>query len=209
MSSIADQWGFSDYRTIYRDSGNDAFRQKRPNPNIIYPGDVLFIPDRKSQEFARPTEQLHRFVIKRQRVLLRLCLKDDLHQPYQNKRYHLRVGGHHHHARTNENGMLEQEIPANATEGEITVFTKDDDPSDQGYTFTLKLGHLDPVDETSGVDARLTNLGFAPPDVDNDQLSNEQRVEALKAFQDRFGLVVSGQLDGPTRQKLRELHDAE
>ena len=208
LSSIAERWGFSDYNTIYRDSGNDAFRQKRPNPNIIYPGDVLFIPDRRSQEFARPTDQLHRFVLKRSKVLLRLCLKDDLHQPYQNKRYHLRVGGHHYHGSTNESGMLEQRIPANATEGEVTIFTTDDDPSDLGYTFTLNLGHLDPVDETSGVDARLTNLGFAP-EVENHQLSNEERVQALKAFQDRFGLEVTGQADEATRQKLRELHDAE
>jgi Putative peptidoglycan binding domain len=209
LSSIAEQWGFSDYNTIYRDSGNDAFRQKRPNPNIIYPEDVLFIPDRRSKELARPTDQLHRFVLKQPKVLLRLCLKDDLHQPYQNKRYHLRVGSHHHHDSTNENGMLEHRIPANAFEGEITIFIRDDDPSDQGYTFTLNLGHLDPVDETSGVDARLTNLGFAPLEVENHQLSNEERVQALKAFQDRFGLEVTGQADEATRQKLRELHDAE
>jgi hypothetical protein len=49
----------------------------------------------------------------------------------------------------------------------------ENDPSDAGYTFALNFGHLDPIDETSGVDARLINLGFGPPDHDGHGLSGE------------------------------------
>jgi hypothetical protein len=104
---------------------------------------------------------------------------------------------------------LEQEIPADAVDGEVTIFPFPDDLSDPGYTFTLKLGHLDPIDEDSGVDARLINLGFGPQDTEDSEWSDDDRGEALKAFQDKFGLEVTGMADDATCQKLRALHDGE
>lgn len=44
LISIAKAYGISDWRTIYNDPGNNAFRVKRPNPNLVYPGDRLLIP---------------------------------------------------------------------------------------------------------------------------------------------------------------------
>jgi hypothetical protein len=208
LCSIAEKWGFPNYEAIYLDSGNTAFREKRPNPNIIFPGDVLFIPDRKTKEFLRPTDQQHRFVAKRAKVYLRLCLQDDLHQPHKNTKYQLRVGGNYYRGSSDGDGIMEQRIPADASEGEITIFPMESDPSDAGYTFALNLGHLDPIDETSGIDARLVNLGFAPPHYDSHGLSDEERVEVLKSFQERFGLDVTGEADQTTRQKLSQVHDA-
>ena len=46
LSSIAKQYGFSDYKTIYDHPQNQAFKQKRPNPNLIMAGDEIFIPER-------------------------------------------------------------------------------------------------------------------------------------------------------------------
>jgi hypothetical protein len=106
-------------------------------------------------------------------------------------------------------GMLEQEIPADAVDGEITIFPFPDDLSDPGYTFTLKLGHLDPIDEDSGVDARLMNLGFGPTDTEDPESPDDDRGQALKTFQDRLGLEITGVADDATRQKLQTLHDGE
>lgn len=44
LSHIAAKHGFPSYRDIYEHPDNAAFRIKRPNPNLIYPGDALFIP---------------------------------------------------------------------------------------------------------------------------------------------------------------------
>jgi N-acetylmuramoyl-L-alanine amidase len=211
LSSIAEQWGFVDYNAIYLDSENADFREKRPNPNILFPGDVLFIPERSTKELARPTDHLHSFVLKRDKVYLRVCLQDDLHQPYKDTKYHLRVGARHYDGRTDDNGLVEQRIVPDATDGEITIYNMEDDPADNGYTFTLNLGHLDPVDEPSGVDARLINLGFGLPSEDEEEgeWSPEERSEVLRTFQNRFGLKVTGEADDATRQKLRQLHDAE
>jgi hypothetical protein len=44
LSSLARQFGFSDYRDIYFCKSNDAFRALRPNPDQIRAGDRIFIP---------------------------------------------------------------------------------------------------------------------------------------------------------------------
>ncbi len=209
LSSIARKCGFPDYTTLYGDPQNAAFRKKRPNPNVICPGDVLFIPDRAVKEIPSATDQQHQFTLIQKKVYLRLCLWDDLHQPYPNTKYRLRVETVDYKGATDSTGKLEQEIPADAVDGEITIFPFPDDLSDPGYTFTLKLGHLDPIDEGSGVDARLINLGFGPTDTEDPESPDDDRVEALKTFQNRYGLEVTGIADDATCQKLRELHDGE
>ena len=207
LSSIAKAFKFADYDTIYQRPENADFRQKRPNPNIIFPGDLLFIPDRETQEFAKPTEKRHPFTLKRPVVKLRLCLKDDLQQPYQQTKYHLRVGSDTWDDSTDGDGLLEQTIPADATDGEITIYPSGN-TTDPGYTFTLQLGAMDPVTELSGVDARLINLGFAPNSEEN-TLSDDDRKEALKSFQNHFQLNATGELSDETRNKLQELHDGD
>jgi hypothetical protein len=208
LSSIALEYGFADYQIIYQRPENADFRQKRPNPNIICPGDVLFIPDLEIKEVSKATGQRHVFELKKPRVHLRLCLKDDLHQPYESTKYHLRVGDKEWDGSTDHAGMVEQDIEPDATKGEITVFPMGGHKPDEGYTFSLQLGDLDPIDEMSGVDARLINLGFGPADTE-ETLSDDDRVSALKAFQGKFHLDITGELTVETRSKLRELHDGE
>ena len=209
LSSIAKESGFSNYQIIYDRPENADFRAKRPNPNIIYPGDVLFIPDRELRTVSRPTDQRHKFRLKRPKVLLRLCVEDDVHRPYRDVKYRLTVGLDTYEDRTDGGGMVEQEIPADARDGALTIYPRPDNPADEGYTFELNLGDLDPVDETSGIDARLSNLGYGRAGAAEDGFSDEDRREALKAFQESFELDITGEADDATRSKLRQLHDAE
>jgi len=48
LSRIAQQFGFSSYRTLYDAPENADFKAKRPDPNLIYPGDVINIPEAKT-----------------------------------------------------------------------------------------------------------------------------------------------------------------
>jgi hypothetical protein len=208
LSSIAKEYGFADYQLIFQHPANAEFRKKRPNPNIICAGDLLFVPDVRQKVVLKGTDQNHKFVLKQPRAKLRLCLKDDAHQPYANTKYRLRVGSDHWDGNTNSDGMVERAIPANATEGEITLFPTGEGATDPGYSFALQLGDLDPVDEMSGVDSRLINLGFGPGDA-SESLSDEDRQDALKAFQSMYALEVTGELTDESRSKLQELHDGE
>ncbi len=64
LSSIAHQYGFADWHTIYNHESNNEFRKLRANPNSIYAGDEVVIPDKdpKKKKHAAPTEQTHKFV---------------------------------------------------------------------------------------------------------------------------------------------------
>ena len=44
LSAIAKRFGLRSFRDIYDHPDNAAFRIKRPNPNLIFPGDVVMIP---------------------------------------------------------------------------------------------------------------------------------------------------------------------
>src|SRR5262245_34661955 len=105
LSSIANAFGFADFQSIYQRPENADFRQKRPNPNIICPGDVLFIPDRETKEVPAETDRRHKFVLSKVRVQLRLRLEDELHQPYKNTKYYLQVGAETWNASTDADGM--------------------------------------------------------------------------------------------------------
>ena len=50
LTGIAKQYGFEDWRTIYNHSCNTAFRTKRPDPNKIYPGDKVVIPNAETSD---------------------------------------------------------------------------------------------------------------------------------------------------------------
>jgi hypothetical protein len=47
LSTIAAREGFRDFRKLYEAPENAELRKKRPNPNLILPGDEVVIPDRK------------------------------------------------------------------------------------------------------------------------------------------------------------------
>jgi hypothetical protein len=45
LSSIARQYNLKSWKDIYKYDANEAFRGKRPNENLIFPGDIVLIPD--------------------------------------------------------------------------------------------------------------------------------------------------------------------
>jgi len=206
LSSIADGYGFSDYRTIYNHPDNADYRQKRPNPNVIMPGDVLTIPDIASKTIACETGLRHVFTLKQAITKLRIFLASDSGELYGGKRYRLTVDGEDHEGETDPEGLVEQTIPAGAKEAELVVFLSDSEEQEiEGYSLHLELGALDPPDYVSGAQARLINLGYECESVGGTLDAATQA--AIEAFQEHNGLSVSGVLDDATVEKLRQLHE--
>jgi len=69
---------------------------------------------------------------------------------------------------------------------------------------TLRVGHLDPVEETSGQIARLRNLGYYRGPADGSDLKLMRA--AIEEFQCEHGLTVDGVCGPQTQSKLREVH---
>jgi len=206
LASIAKQYGFKTWRTIYDDAQNSDFKKKRPNPNIISVGDQIFIPDKSPKAVSRPTGQQHTFVLTSDSHRIRLVIKNSKGEPYAGKKFKLTVGADTYEGTTGGDGLVEQKIVGHEEDAGLQVWLKEDG-SGKPLTWKLKIGHLDPVEEPTGVQARLNNLGFKCGAVDGNVGPRTQA--ALKAFQTKMGLSATGEIDDDTRNKLRELHEGQ
>jgi hypothetical protein len=189
ISSIADQYGFF-WSTLWNHADNADLKQLRKDPNALLEGDVVVVPDKTVKEESCATEQKHKFKKKGTpaKIKLRLLLDDE---PRKNEPFKLNIDGKWiKEGKTDGNGYLEADIPAGAKQGELRVGS-----GNNIEIFSLGLGTLDPADTESGVEDRLLGLGY-------DMSAGLE--EALKAFQTKEQLQVSGTLDDATRAKLKE-----
>ena len=89
MELIAKQAGFSDYKVIYDDASNAAFKAARPNPDILFPGDKVIIPDRDPGADAAATDKKHKYVLKEPKLTLDVYLRRN-GKPLKNLDYTLK-----------------------------------------------------------------------------------------------------------------------
>jgi N-acetylmuramoyl-L-alanine amidase len=205
LSSISDAYGFTSYKTIYQDGGNAKLRQDRPNPNVLFPGDEVQIPELpKPETKSLPTGKQHRIVVKRPKVKLRLLIQDADGKTAAGKRYHIKVGDLDKDGTIPSGGIIEEEVSPSEMTGTLLVYWMDDDdyvPTE----LTLAIGHLDPCDTPAGYQARLTNLGYRTGPFTGKP--GRRTREALRAFQSDEGLKVTGEADDATLARLTEIHD--
>lgn len=195
LTSIAAKYGFRDYHTIWDDGNNAALKAKRKNPNVLYPGDVLFIPEKQQKILNRPTGSAYVFRVKRQQLELWLVVKDRDHVPVANTKCTLKIDSSSEQLTTDGEGRIHKLIPPTAQGGSITVGDME---------IPIKVGHLDPVDEYSGQAARLNNLGYEAGDP---LKRDEERIKsAVEEFQCDHDLKVDGICGPLTQAKLKEVH---
>jgi N-acetylmuramoyl-L-alanine amidase len=205
LSSLAKKYGFADYMTIYDHPNNAELKAKRQNPNVVFPDDEIYIPDFELREVDAATERKHRFQLIGNKTVFRIVVKDGDGEPFASVRYELKIEKETYEGTTDQNGKLEQKIPADARKGALILFSDEEDERKVIGMFSLDLGHLDPVEEITGVQSRLNNLGYGCGRVDG--VAGRKTGEALRAFQAENGLPVTGEADRSTREKLRLLHD--
>jgi len=195
---LADRHGFF-AATIWNDPANADLRQRRTDMNILMPGDVVVIPDLRKKFEKRPTGQTHRFRRKGVPAMFRLQLFD-MNRPVAAQAYTLTVDGVQKQGRTDDRGILKEFVPAGAKQGELKIGDGED-----AITLTLQFGHIDPSNEVSGVQHRLSNLGYdCGPDIGT---MNEDTKQALLDFQRDNKLERTGEIDAATKAKLEEIYD--
>ena len=107
LASIAEQYGFVKWKVIYDHPQNEDLKSKRKNPNVLSPGDQVFIPDIRPKVTARSTDSTHQFVLKSVKHKLRLVLKDQDGTPLPNKKYKIEVAGKVIEAQTGGDGLID------------------------------------------------------------------------------------------------------
>jgi len=152
LAKICRQHGFPDWQKVWDNADNADLKSKRKSPNVLYPGDVVVIPDAESGEESGATEQRHTFKAKGRTLKLVLFLKDYHDQPIKD------MAGSRRHSTP-----------------------------------------MPPVEELSGIRARLNNLGYDAGEKDE----SVQLQAAIEEFQCDNDQTVDGVCGPNTQGKLR------
>lgn len=215
--------------TLWNLPENAELKQKRKDPNILFPGDEVFVPDKEEKTESCATEQKHRFRKKGVPAELRIrfmkTIEDEkcesppeedtisLHatleeyrpevkitsKPRPNISCIIEIDGITKEGKTDSEGLLKFSIPPNAQSGKITLCEED-----EKFVHPLKIGHLNPISSLSGVKERLHNLGYICEEESEEK--TDQLKDAIIVFQQNQGLTISGEIDQPTIDKLKEVH---
>jgi Putative peptidoglycan binding domain/LysM domain len=202
VSSIAQENGLVDYHTIWDHPQNAELKQQRQNPNVLYPGDRLFVPDLEEGNEPCSTDQRHIFKARKTTLRLRLVLEDLYEKPIGGVPCDLVLPGGTRHLTTDGSGKLDEVIPAD-THG-ATLLIKSPETPFQDVQIPIQVGGLDPVDKVTGQAGRLANLGYyfnALNPVDQDEFES-----AVEEFQCDNGLTVDGKCGPNTQNKLKQVH---
>lgn len=205
LSSLAEQHALADWRSIYNHPDNSALQQERPNPNVLAPGDRVFVPDRDALFKDAATDLKHTYVLARDKTTLRIVAADEDGRPYQQLDYQLTIDKEVLKGKTDDQGLVQHVIDAQAASAVFTLWWPG--PPLRRCTWRIQLGHLDPVGKITGIQARLNNLGHKAGPVD--EILGPVTRAAVRAFQEKYRLRVDG-IPGPiTQARLEEMHGCE
>jgi hypothetical protein len=187
--------------TIWNDPENAELKEKRKDPYVLLPGDVVSIRDKEVKEVSCASEQRHRFKRKGvpEKLTIQFMIEDEVRacDPYV-----LEIDGTPAklgNLETDERGIIDVWIPPRAMKAKITF-------TESGDAYEFDLGRQDPITEISGVQGRLRNLGFYEGAVDGKM--SEELEQAIADFQasQNPDQEPSGTLDDATRSKIVEIH---
>ena len=200
---IAWECGFSDYHTIWDHPNNAQLKNDRQTPNVLFPGDTVFIPDRALKKVPANTGARHQFKVKGSVLKLRLIFEDLYERPIANAKIDLVLGTDLQHLTTDTKGRIEAHIRPDLHDAMVLI--RDSQTPFEGTAIPIKVGDLDPLAKISGQVARLNNLGY---------LAGEIRVKDDDAFQsaveefqcDHPPLRVDGICGPMTQAELKRVH---
>lgn len=201
IAKIAAKYGFADYLTIWDHPDNAELKQLRKNPNILLPGDILHIPDKQQKQVSCKTSQLYSFKVSSKKIKIRIILKNLNNKLITDTPCELQIDGKTYNLTSDSNGLIEQEISSIAEEGTLTVKESD---STSELKIPVKMGHLDPVEEATGQQSRLNNLGYYAGEIG--KIDELELKSAIEEFQCDNGLTVNGVCEQKTQAKLIELY---
>lgn len=206
MISIALAHGFSDWKKVWEHEGNAGLRDEREDPQVLHPGDEVSIPELEVKRVELETDTVHYFVRKTPTAPFSLTLLDEFGDPRAGCRYLLEVEELEFEQTVPDDGVISHELPVTAQVGVLTVFLDDDDEDEELFLeYPIQLGHLDPIEELSGVQARLRLLGYAIAEIDGK--ASEDTTRAILEFQlqhmEREEKDATGELDDDTRAAIQ------
>src|SRR5437899_2665337 len=108
LAKIARAEGFAESKTIWDAPENKGLKTKRKNPNVLNPGEEVFIPEKETKEESRATEKKHRFELQNEKLMLRIRLLGFDKKPLDGHECTLRVEGEPEDLTTKPDGQVEK-----------------------------------------------------------------------------------------------------
>src|SRR5262249_7855632 len=141
----------------------------------------------------------HHFRVSPSRWVLRLELYDESGKAIEDVPYELEVAGAPTiRGKTGSGGLVEASVEASAHHATLRL---------AGRSISLRLGGLEPIRRVSGVQQRLSNLGFYGGAIDGKMGPKTRR--ALSTFQVTQNLPPTGETSDETVRRLLEVHDGD
>jgi Putative peptidoglycan binding domain len=199
ISSIAFDHGLSP-DTVWNHPNNAELRSERKNPNVLLPNDVVHVPDVRIKIVQGATGKRHTFRLKSvpSTLDIRFAVGE---KPRSGLSYVLTVDGADHAGTTDDDGRVKEWVMPDAQSVTLEL-----DPGDGGpkEAYEILTRQLDPVEEVSGQQARLKNLGYFAGEITGTM--DDATTSALQLFQNKEGLPPSDEADAATCDALRRAH---
>lgn len=220
MSKIAHENGYADYYALYM-AQPEAFRKKRPNPEILMPGDEIVLPDKVEAKYPAKDKKAHQYEenTKLPEVAVTLMAAG---KPVAGKTFQVIVDpvgpgfvGAPRFAGTvksDDKGKVKLLVDPEASSVLLSCV-------EVPFTILLRLGELRPVTEAGGVEQRLDNLGYrvpvsppsAPAGSDAEKKAKEAHDRRIKKaaarFQEDKKKTADGNVDADLRDLLVKAHE--
>jgi hypothetical protein len=211
ITRLTNAAGLGTYDSVWSLAENVNLKKQRENPNVLLPGDEVFVPERQEKQLNAATDMRHKYV-KKGSLRLRVIIQDSTGEPFRNATLSLSIHGRLETVQTDGNGLLAHNIPADARAAVLTFFD-----TDAPFTDPVKIGigNLDPIDTSTGWIGRLNNLGYfagsidpLPPDASQEQKNERDRLlkSAIEEFQCDNRLQVDGICGPKTQHTLKEVY---
>src|SRR6266849_1309441 len=81
LSGIAEKYRFHDYRIVWNHPENSDLKSLRGNPNVLFPGDLVAIPNKRLKDVDAATDKRHPFKLHKQPLMLKLVLEKIYNRP--------------------------------------------------------------------------------------------------------------------------------
>jgi uncharacterized protein involved in type VI secretion and phage assembly len=203
LAKLAFVNGF-DADKVWNDAKNADLKQKRPDPNVLAPGDVIHFPDAKKEGQPISKGTTNSYTVNVPKVKVEVVFHDG-DQPLAGEECRVEGLGAPDPAApplsTDGGGKLSLDVPV-TTRDLFVIF-----PKRERLAVHFYVGNVDPESEASGVTQRLVNLGYLPAYFDDDpDQAADLVMKALCAFQAENGLEPNGEINEATLRALRDTH---